>query len=120
MSSKIKIGIGKTNESADKFIKTWHDAEKGRVLKVAEERLLFEDLETLLGVLTPRRWALLKVLRREGPMSVRALSKQLRRDYKNVHVDVGKLENLGLVARTKDSKVSVPWETIVAEMKLAA
>ncbi len=41
-------------------------------------------------------------------MSIRALSKQLRRDYKNVHVDVGKLENLELIARTKDGKVAVP------------
>ena len=120
MSSKIKIGIGKAKESAGKFIKTWHDAEKGRVPKVAEEFLLFEDLETLLSALTPRRWALLKVLRHEGPMSVRALAKQLRRDYKNVHVDVNTLENLGLITRTKDSRVKVPWETIIAEMKLAA
>jgi predicted transcriptional regulator len=43
----------------------------------------------------------------------------LKRDYKNVYQDMKVLENIGLVVRTGNG-LSVPWERIVAEIKLAA
>ena len=63
---------------------------------------------------------MLKTLRKRGPMSVRALSKELGRDYKNVHTDVRLLEEVGLVGRTKEEKVEVPWDTVEAKLRLAA
>jgi len=120
MSSKIRIGVDKAEESAHRFIEIWHQAEQGKRVNVPEERLVFEDLETLLRVLTPRRWALLKRLKREGSASVRTLAKLLGRDYKNVHADVKALALLGLVIREERGEVLVPWETVVAEMRLVA
>src|SRR5574337_725046 len=116
MSGKIRIGVGKAEESAHRFIETWHQAEQGQRVKIPKERLVFEDLETLLRVLTPRRWALLRRLKREGPTSVRALAKLLGRDYKNVHADVKALMLLGLIFREERGEVLVPWETVTAEM----
>ncbi len=120
MSSKIRIGVDKAEESAHRFIETWHQAEQGKTVEVPEERLVFEDLETLLRVLTPRRWALLRRLKREGSTSVRALAKLLGRDYKNVHTDVKALALLGLIIREERGEVLVPWETVTAEMRLVA
>jgi predicted transcriptional regulator len=120
MSGKIRIGVGKAEESAHRFIETWHQAEQGKRANVPEERLVFEDLETLLRTLTPRRWALLKRLRREGSTSVRALARLLGRDYKNVHADVKALVLLGLIVREERGGVLVPWETVAAEMRLVA
>ena len=117
---KIIIGIGNAEESAGRFVDVWHQAARGLTRRGPEERLIFEDLETLLRVLTPKRWALLKSLKREGPMSVRALAKVLKRDYKNVHSDINVLERLGLTARTQSGEVTVPWESVIAEMRLAA
>ncbi len=54
MSGKIRIGVGKAEESAHRFIEIWHQAEQRKRVKVPEERLVFEDLETLLRTLTPR------------------------------------------------------------------
>jgi predicted transcriptional regulator len=120
MSGKIRIGVGTEEESARRFIEAWHQAEQGKRVKAPEERLLFEDLEILLRTLTPKRWTLLRRLRREGPTSVRALAKLLGRDYKNVHADVKALALLGLIDREERGAVLVPWETVIAEMRLVA
>ena len=53
-------------------------------------------------------------------MSIRRLATELRRDYKNVHTDVRLMENLGLVDRTEDNKVEVPWDIVEARLQFAA
>ena len=120
MSDEIKIGIGDERETAQEFIDIWRRAEQGEAPEAPIERLYFPDLETLLQRLTPRRLALLKTLHTIGPVSVRALSKELGRDYKNVHTDIQLMERIGLVSRKKDGRVLVPWKRIVAEFRLAA
>ena len=55
-----------------------------------------------------------------GPMSIRALANELGRDYKNVHTDVRRLELIGLIDRTKDNKIEVPWDIVEARLMLAA
>ena len=119
MKKEIQIGVGDAATTAKGFIDAWNRAERGENMK-AEHRLYFENLETLLKTLTKGRWVLLKTLRKRGPMSVRALSKELGRDYKNVHTDVRLLEEIGLVGRTKEEKVEVPWDTVEARLRLAA
>jgi predicted transcriptional regulator len=119
MKKKIKMGIGDLNKSGQRFAETWHKVEGGKPVEL-QEWLTFDDLETLLRVLTPARWTLLRSLRREGPLSVRKLSKALSRDYKNVYTDVRELERAGLVTKVKDGRVMVPWDTLVAEVQLEA
>jgi predicted transcriptional regulator len=53
-------------------------------------------------------------------MSVRALAGEQGRDYKNVHRDVKSLERVGLIERTLENKVEVPWDIVEARLKLAA
>jgi predicted transcriptional regulator len=53
-------------------------------------------------------------------MSIRALSKYLGRDYKNVYTDVRHLENIGLIARSNDNRIKVPWDIVEARLLLAA
>lgn len=93
MKKQITIGVGEAATTAKEFIDTWKLAERGE--KVQEKnRLHFENLELLLKTFTPGRWTLLKRLHANGPMSIRALAKDLGRDYKNVHTDVQRLENI--------------------------
>ncbi len=119
MKKQIQIGVDDAAATAKDFIDAWKRAERGRKVK-SEHRLNFEDLNTLLKILTPGRWVLLKTLRKNGPMSVRALSKEIGRDYKNVHTDVKRLEEIGLIGRTKDSRIEVPWDIVEARLRLAA
>ena len=119
MKKQIQISVDDATTTAKGFIDAWKRAERGRKVK-AEHRLNFEDLNTLLKILTSGRWVLLKTLRKNGPMSVRALSKEIGRNYKNVHTDVRRLEQIGLIGRTKDSRIEVPWDIVEARLKLAA
>ena len=119
MKKQIKIGVGDAASTAKDFIDAWKLAERGE--KVQEKNILhFESLEILLKELTPGRWALLKKLHANGPQSIRALATNLGRDYKNVHTDVRRLENIGLIGRTKNDQIKVPWDIVEARLLLAA
>jgi predicted transcriptional regulator len=48
------------------------------------------------------------------------LARELERDVKRVHEDVGVLIECGLVARTVDGKINVPYDVIRAEFDLRA
>ena len=119
MKKQIQIGVGDDTSTAKGFIDAWKRAERDQKLE-AEHRLYFENLETLLKTLTTGRWVLLKTLRTNGPMSIRALANELGRDYKNVHTDVRRLERIGLIGKTKDNKIEVPWDIVEARLMLAA
>lgn len=84
------------------------------------ERLYFNDLATLLLYLTPKRFELLIELRRMGHVSINALAKHLRRQYRNVFDDVKTLERLGLVEKDSNGRFHVPWDEIDARFRLVA
>ena len=116
MPKTLSIGISSLPEALDRFEAAWHLA-TGREAPPPLQRLAFADLPLLLKTLTPARWELLARLREDGPMSVRALSKLLARDYKNVHTDVAQLAQLGLIERAGDSLVRVAWDAVRAELR---
>ena len=120
MGKNIRVAIGDAEDSAQEFVKAWRRAEAGEAVEEPVDRLYFQDLGALLQVLTPRRFALLKSLHEAGPESVRALSRRLSRDYKNVYNDVKALEQVGLIVRTADKLLSAPWDKVGAEIQLAA
>ncbi|MDH5548250.1 MAG: hypothetical protein OEZ43_21985 [Gammaproteobacteria bacterium] len=115
----IHIGVEEASEGYDRFIDAWHQAEAGKIDR-PEIHLNFEDFETLASLLTPKRLELMKVLRQHGPFSIRALSKHLKRDYKNVHADVSALENVGLIQRDENELLVAPWDVIDAHVSLVA
>lgn len=81
--------------------------------------LSFETARALFSELTPARVDLLDTLRRVGPCSVYALAKIAKRNYSNVHSDVGRLEELGLIERTEDGAILVPYESVEILVPLA-
>ena len=91
-------------------------ARQGRTL---DYRLNFESARSLFADLTPARLDLLDTLRKVGPCSVYALAKAAERNYSNVHTDVSRLEELGLIERNDDSTVSVPYDAVEILLPLA-
>ena len=91
-------------------------ARKGRT---PDFRLSFESARSLFAELTPARLDLLDTLRRVGPCSVYALAKAAERNYSNVHTDIVRMEELGLIERTESGEVSVPYESIEILVPLA-
>ncbi|HUD56829.1 MAG TPA: hypothetical protein VMR02_16480, partial [Terracidiphilus sp.] len=80
------------------FIDAWHRAERGETFH--ERHLAFESWEVLARVLTNKRMELLRYVRRNNVISIRALAKALSRDYSNVHADVKALAGAGLLETT--------------------
>jgi predicted transcriptional regulator len=117
MSRTLHLRLSAREDALDRFEAAWHLA-TGRAAPRALSVLSFADLPRLLAELSPARWRLLARLRAEGPLSVLALARRLGRDYKNVHGDVRRLAELGLVARGADGRVSVPWDAVRAELRL--
>lgn len=120
MDKNIRVELREAEESTQDFVKAWRRADAGEPVEEPIERLYFQDLGGLLRALTPRRLELLQKLHDDGPESVRALAKKLTRDYKNVYQDVKALEQVGLINRTADKRLPVPWDRVVAEIKLVA
>jgi predicted transcriptional regulator len=119
MKRKVEISVGSLSGALDRFEQAWRRGAAGRV-RAAEVRLTFESLPLLLRNLTPARWHLLEALKKAGPISINELARLLGRNYKNVHTDVTRLVELGLIQRGSDQRVAVAWDVISAEMKLAA
>ena len=84
----------------------------------ADYHLSFESARALFSELTPARIDLLERLRQCGPCSVYALAKTVARNYSNVHTDIGKLEEHGLVRRTPEDAVFVPFESVEIHLDL--
>lgn len=115
----IHIGVEDANRGFDRFVEAWNKAESGEIQQ-AEIHLNFEDFAMLASVLSPKRLELMKALRQQGPLSVRALAKQLERDYKNVHADVAALEAVDLIQRSEEGLLVAPWDVIDAHVRLVA
>ena len=82
-------------------------------------RLSFESARMLFAELTPARIDLIDTLRRVGPCSVYALAKAAGRNYSNVHADVARLLELGLVERREDETIHVPFDELDIRLPLA-
>ena len=92
---------------------------KARQGRASDFRLSFESARSLFAELTPARLDLLDTLRRVGPCSIYALAKAAERNYSNVHTDVSRLEELGLIERSEDDAISVPFESVEILVRLA-
>ena len=87
--------------------------------RAPDYRLSFESARMLFSEFTPARLELLDTLRRVGPCSVYALAKAAERNYSNVHTDVSRLEELGLIERDNEGSVLVPYDSVEIVMPLA-
>lgn len=119
MKRKIEVTVGNVSGALDRFERAWQRGVAGKTRSTGV-RLTFESLPVLLKNLTTARWTLLEALKRSGPMSINELARLLGRNYKNVHTDVTRLIELELIDRAQDQQIAVAWDTIAAEMKLAA
>lgn len=82
------------------------------------EILNFESPGNFFGLLTERRWALVRLLQGQGALPVRELARCAGRDVKRVHEDVRALADLGLVERDESGGVVCPFAEIHIDMHM--
>jgi predicted transcriptional regulator len=116
LARRLELRVGPPEDALDRFEAAWNRLAEGRRLEPFQI-LLIEDLPLLTASLTPARWKVLETLRREGACSIYVLAKRLGRNYKNVHTDVARLAELGLVERPSETQVAVTWDAVRAELR---
>ncbi|EWY42666.1 hypothetical protein N825_02010 [Skermanella stibiiresistens SB22] len=116
---EIRVTEGALELAASEVANAWKAAEAGRDIEVTD-KLYFEDWSALCAVLTPKRYELLRHLRRAPVAGIRALARELGRDVKRVHEDVVALEELGLLERDQSGQLSMPLDEISSTIRFAA
>jgi len=117
LAKRLELRLGGAADALDRFEAAWNRrVEGGKAVPLAV--LTLPDLPVLLRELSPARWALMARLHSDGPLSVYELAKRLGRDYKNVHGEVKRLAELGLIERRGTAAVAVGWDAVRAELRL--
>lgn len=103
-----------TVKSGEEFNHDIHDAigslEAGEAVD-ATPTLSFASYEDLMGTLTPSVLELIGAIRREAPGSINEAARVVERDVKNVHEELTRLGQLGIVYFEEEgrSKRPVVW-----------
>ena len=85
-----------------------------------EARIAFATPELLWRVLSAKRWELIKSLCGAGPLSIREAARRVGRDVKAVHGDITALLKAGILSRTVDGLIELPFEAVKVEFLLQA
>lgn len=115
----LHIHIEDEDDFFDRAKSIMKNAAAGHATKRGEH-LSFATYEQFTSAFSEKRYELLRRLKALGPSSIRALSKDLARDYKSVHGDVQKLLELGLIEKRDDGLIDAPYDSIISEINLKA
>ncbi|MHB8370783.1 MAG: HVO_A0114 family putative DNA-binding protein [Leptospirales bacterium] len=110
---KVIIQVENLEQGMNRFKTSWETGEP------QGEFITFDSVETFLKTLTTKRWELLRVLQKNGPMGIRHLSRLLGRDIKNVHSDVQILKDIGLI-EGDGASIVVPYDQIESHIILSS
>jgi predicted transcriptional regulator len=116
MANRAIIGISDWSKTRVGLLALADQIEAGAVLEPADYHLNFSSAAQLLSELPPRRLDTLREIKRAGPVSIYAVAKALSRNYSNVHADVQKLIEHGLVEKDASGRVFVPWDDVVVRV----
>jgi predicted transcriptional regulator len=97
MKKQIFVG-GTLTEAAARVADAWRRAERGESVET-QDNVAFVSWSALASHMTEKRYELLLHLHRRPAASIRALARDLGRDFKRVHEDVTALEAIGLIDR---------------------
>src|ERR1039458_8896450 len=116
-NGQVRVHIGETMEDVGaRFVDAWHRMELGE--EVNEKHVSFENWETMVRVLSPKRLELLRHVHRCPAKNIRTLSQALNRNYRRVHEDVEALEAAGLLDRDKEG-VRAEYDAFDVAMRVA-
>jgi len=104
-TKEIKIKPIKT--ALQEVVDTVNRAIAGEKVKPLCDTVI-DSPELLAKVITPKRYEMLKAIKKKKPASIHDLARILKRDYKNVYTEIQFLNQLGLVEIIKKRNKKVP------------
>jgi predicted transcriptional regulator len=117
MSTVLHVNVESLASSLKRAASVMEALEQGKKVK-RQEGIGFANVASMLSLFTPKRWELIEALKSSGAMSVYALAKMLKRNYKNVHTDVGALIEWDILKKNESNLVYVPYSELVFDVKL--
>lgn len=96
-------------ESKEEVSSRWRSALKGKAKSHPNEEIIsVPSWEILSKIMSPMRLQLLAIIHSKKPVSIAALAREAKRDFKNVYEDVTMLKELGLLDLKKVGKSHAP------------
>jgi len=108
----VKIGVSHVDDAKARMSAALHGENLGDFIS-------FASVELLWKVLSPRRWELLRALAGQEAMSLRAISRLVRKDLKTVHGDVHALLNAGILERREEGVV-FPYDVVHVDFTVSS
>jgi predicted transcriptional regulator len=117
---KVRIGIKSVESVLDDAKETMKRIERGESIQ-KETGVYFASFEAFRKALTPKRLALLHVIRTAKPRSLHELAEITKRDIKNISGDVKYLEQIGFIEKhgqQREIRPSINYDRIALEIAL--
>lgn len=111
--STVTIGVASLGAIQRRASAAFRGKNQGARISFATEDLLWKTL-------TPKRWALLKLMAGQGSMAIREIARRAKRDVRAVHSDVHVLLRTGVLEKTDEGGVEFPYDAIHVDFLLKA
>lgn len=116
MRKQVFVG-GSLNDAVDRISEVIERVEAGEDVQ-PQDNVTFLSWSALAATMTDKRHELLRHLHQHPAASIRALARDLGRDFKRVHADVTALEAVGLVERDEQGRLRADYGRIEATILL--
>ena len=111
--STVTIGVASLGDIQRRASAAFRGKKQGARISFATEDLLWKTL-------TPKRWALLKLMAGQGSMAIREIARRAKRDVRAVHSDAHVLLRTGALEKTDAGGVEFPYDAIHVDFLLKA
>ena len=109
----VTIGISFVEDTKARTVRAFQGKKQGAFISFATAELLWK-------VITPKRWEVLRAMTGAGPIAIREVARRVTRDVKSVHGDVQALLKAGVLDRTDDGRIILPYDEIHVDFVLRA
>jgi predicted transcriptional regulator len=82
-------------------------------------RYSFSSAAALMRTLGGKRFDLIQALAGAGPVSIREAARRVGRDVKAVHADVQTLLSCGVLDKTDDGRIVLPYDAVHVDFMLS-
>ena len=118
-TKQIQIGIRSEQEVLDDFVTAAEALERSESVR-EEHGVYFTSLEAFRKAVTPKRLALLHLIRTARPASINELARLSKRNIKNVAEDVKHLAQMGLIdCREEGNRVVLKVDYEAIDLRIA-
>jgi predicted transcriptional regulator len=117
---KVQIGIKSVESVFEDAKETMKKIERGESVR-EQTGVYFSSFEAFRKALTPKRLALLHIIKTAKPKSLHELAEITKRDIKNISQDVKYLEQVGFIEKQggrREIKPTINYDRIALEIAI--